>query len=78
VFISSDRSEKDFQEYFKEMPWCALDFKERDLKSNLSDVFDVQGIPTLVLLTGKGEIITEEGREAVGKGVDSFPWTKTE
>jgi nucleoredoxin len=78
VFISSDRSEKDFQEYFKEMPWCALDFKERDLKSKLSDVFDVQGIPTLVLLTGKGEMITEQGRDAVGAGVDSFPWKKTE
>jgi thiol-disulfide isomerase/thioredoxin len=78
VFISSDRSEKDFHEYFKEMPWCALDFKERDLKSKLSDVFDVQGIPTLVLLTGKGEMITEEGRKAIGAGVDSFPWKKTE
>ena len=76
VFISSDRTEDAFKEYFGEMPWCALSFKERDLKSRLSDVFNVRGIPTLILLTGKGEMITEDGREAIGGGVESFPWGK--
>ena len=74
VFVSSDRNEEAFKEYFAEMPWCALSFKERELKSNLSEVYEVQGIPTLVLLTGKGELITKNGRAAIGAGVDSFPW----
>jgi nucleoredoxin len=74
VFISSDRDEEAFKEYFGEMPWCALSFKERELKSILSEIFEVQGIPTLVLLNGKGELITEDGREAVGSGIDFFPW----
>jgi nucleoredoxin len=74
VFVSSDRNEEAFKEYFEEMPWCALSFKERDLKSNLSEVYEVQGIPTLVLLTGKGELITKNGRAAIGGGVDAFPW----
>jgi len=74
VFISSDRNDEAFKEYFEEMPWCALSFKERDLKSSLSDIYEVQGIPTLVLLTGKGDLITKNGRSAVGAGADAFPW----
>ena len=74
IFLSSDNNEKDFKEYYEEMPWCALSYKERSLKSSLSDIFDVQGIPTLILLSGKGDLITEEGREIVSYGEDYFPW----
>ena len=76
VFVSSDRSEDEFKEYFEEMPWCALSFKERTLKNNLSELYEVQGIPTLVLLTGNGELISKDGRSAIGGGVDAFPWNK--
>ena len=32
VFVSSDRDESSFQDYFSEMPWLALDFAKRDVK----------------------------------------------
>ena len=32
IFISSDRDEASFADYFTCMPWLALDFAERDLK----------------------------------------------
>lgn len=32
IFISSDRDDSSFQEYFNEMPWHALPFAKRDLK----------------------------------------------
>ena len=32
VFVSSDREESQFDEYFGEMPWKALPYAERDLK----------------------------------------------
>ena len=32
VFISSDREEKAFDEYFDSMPWLALPYAERELK----------------------------------------------
>ena len=32
VFVSSDRDEKSFNEYFAEMPWLALPFENRDKK----------------------------------------------
>ena len=74
VFLSSDSDEKEFKEYYEEMPWYALDYKERSLKSLLSDIYDVQGIPTLILLNGKGEMITEDGREVTSYGEEYFPW----
>ena len=33
VFVSSDKDQSQFDEYFKEMPWLALDFADRDLKA---------------------------------------------
>merc|ERR1711998_699804 len=36
VFVSSDREESAFNEYFGEQPWLALDYKDRDLKAALS------------------------------------------
>ena len=32
VFVSSDKDEKSFDEYFAEMPWLALPFENRDKK----------------------------------------------
>ena len=32
VFVSSDRDEKSFDDYFKEMPWKALPFSQREKK----------------------------------------------
>ncbi len=65
VFVSSDRSQGDADAYFKEMPWKALRFSERGRKDALSAKFNVQGIPTLVLLDEHGAVITLDGRSAV-------------
>jgi thiol-disulfide isomerase/thioredoxin len=78
VFLSSDHSEAEFKEYMAEMPWLAVPYSERDLKSDLSAVFEVQGIPSLVLLKADGTLITKDGREAVSYGAEYFPWGPTE
>jgi len=36
VFASSDQSDEAFLEYFSEMPWLAVPYENRDLKTNLS------------------------------------------
>ena len=75
VFVSSDNDEASFAEYFAAMPWAALPFADRERKAALSSRFKVKGIPTLVLLDARGEIITTDGRSAVGKsGAAGFPW----
>lgn len=66
VFVSSDRDEASFKEYFGEQPWLSLPYEERDLKAKLSKKYKVNGIPSVVILDGAtGETITTDGRSAV-------------
>ena len=63
VFVSSDKSEKEFTDYFSTMPWLAMPYALRDLKAGLSQMFDVRGIPALILLDGAtGKLISKDGR----------------
>jgi len=65
VFISSDRDEHSAKEYFSsEMPWKMLSFEDREGKSMLSTLFEIRGIPSLVLVDDDG-LITLDGCEAV-------------
>merc|ERR1712054_598115 len=66
IFVSSDRDEASFKEYFSEMPWLALPYSERDLKGKLSKVFNVEGIPSFHIIEHDGTVINNNGRGAVG------------
>eukprot|EP00964_Phaeocystis_antarctica_P048693 scaffold28196_cov80-Phaeocystis_antarctica.AAC.1 len=58
------------------MPWLAIPPGDKR-KTALSTRFEVEGIPTLVLLDGAtGETINAEGRGAVGGDPEGrgFPW----
>jgi len=58
------------------MPFLAVPFSDRETKQKLSEKFGVSGIPTLILLNGKGEIITKEGRGIVSShGATGFPYS---
>jgi len=76
VFVSSDKDESAFNDYFGEMPWVALPFEKRDVKETLNKKYKVQGIPSFVVLGPDGKTITTEGRKAVTndpKG-EKYPW----
>ena len=72
VFVSSDQDQNAFDHYFGEQPWTALAFDDRNTKSNLSQQFKVQGIPTLVILDGNGQLISTSGRMDVYKNKDDI------
>ena len=76
IFASSDRDEASFKDYFSEMPWLAVPFSDRSRKEALSDLFEVQGIPTFVMLDEQLNIINKDGRSSVGADPEgeSFPW----
>ncbi|GLC74047.1 hypothetical protein PLESTF_001454200 [Pleodorina starrii] len=77
VFVSSDRDEKSFEEYFGEMPWLALPFEAREAKAELSQLYKIRGIPSLIILDGEtGALITANGRDALGDdpSCEGFPW----
>jgi len=77
VFVSGDRNEAAFTSYFKEMPWLALPYDEERYQA-LSSHFEVEGIPTLVVLSPEGTVITTKGRAAAAADFEGhdFPWPK--
>merc|ERR1712217_212311 len=65
TFVSSDKDEKSFNDYFNDMPWLALPYAKRAEKELLSDSFGVQGIPSFVVLNPDGTVLTTDGRSKV-------------
>jgi len=59
------------------MPWLALPYSDRDLKEKLSDKYNCNGIPYLVIINGQtGEVITTNGRAGVSGSnfIEEFPY----
>ncbi|OQR86024.1 nucleoredoxin [Achlya hypogyna] len=65
IFVSSDRDDAGFNEYYGEMPFTALPYANRAQKDVLAKKYEVRGIPTLVFVNGAGETITKDGRSVV-------------
>ena len=68
VFISSDRSDAEFQQYYKKMPFKAMPFSQRELAQRVKSMFGVRGIPSLVIidsLSGRIVVSPEESRREV-------------
>jgi nucleoredoxin len=49
LFVSSDRSEREFDEYFAEMSFAAMPYDEREKKAAIASKLQVRGIPTLMI-----------------------------
>eukprot|EP00736_Rhodelphis_marinus_P010949 Rmarinus@m.17245 len=64
VFVSSDKSEDQFEEYYASMPWLALPFKDERTMA-LSERFAVGGIPSLVILDENLKVMTDDGTSGV-------------
>ena len=62
VFVSSDRDAASFQAYYAEMPWLALPFSARQEKEDLSDLYGIRGIPSLIILDNEGRLVDSDGR----------------
>lgn len=66
VFVSSDRAANEFQGYLASMPWHAIPFENDQHRGSLGQLFNVQGIPRLAVLSGKsGRIVENEFNRAV-------------
>ncbi|KAJ8310471.1 hypothetical protein KUTeg_012336 [Tegillarca granosa] len=74
IFISSDRDQSAFNEYYNEMPWNALPFTATEQIGKVKQKYAIRGIPTLILLNPDGEIISKDGRSLISDKPDDFPW----
>ncbi|XP_002741798.1 nucleoredoxin-like [Saccoglossus kowalevskii] len=75
IFVSSDRSQESFDQYFSTMPWLAVPYGDTRIEQ-LSKLFQVSGIPSLVVMDTNGEVITKDGRSSASSDPDGkdFPW----
>jgi nucleoredoxin len=72
VFVSSDRSRADMETYIKEagMKWLCVPFRSQSAGA-LQKKYRVRGIPTLVVLSPTGEIVSETARADVTNSPDT-------
>jgi hypothetical protein len=66
VFVSSDTTIESFTEYFVGMPWTTVPYKERENSLSLGQHFNVDVIPTFIVLDGvTGKIKDSNGRATI-------------
>jgi nucleoredoxin len=75
IFVSRDRDEASFAEYFKEMPWLAIPFNEKTIIDQLRQKYKVSGIPMLVVVNNKGDVLEVRARDIV-EDEEEGPLTK--
>ncbi len=67
VFVSSDQNADDQQKYMQEagMPWPAIPYSSQQV-ALLKERFSISGIPSLVIVDGKGTLFSTQGRSDIG------------
>jgi len=73
VFVSSDRDEPSFTDYWASQPWAAVKFGDANIAA-IKSKFSVTGIPKLVVLNGStGATLVDNARGDVqNMGPDAF------
>jgi len=71
IFVSCDHDSSGFESYFASHPWMAIDFDE-DVREQVLGNMKVQGIPRLMVLSGKTGKILES--DATRKPFDLNRW----
>lgn len=78
VFVSADKNESEFDKYYNDMPWLAIPKNDSKSIENLNQLFEVHGIPTLIVVDNKGNVIDSAAKNTVSKEfTDAFDkWDK--
>lgn len=64
VFVSADNSQREYDDYFGEMPWLALPYGDPRCDT-LAQQQGIQGYPTLLIVSPEGEVVNSDGTSAV-------------
>jgi len=70
IFISCDTEFDQYKEYYHEMPWLSLPYGDTR-NDALSEEYECEGIPYLVILNSDGSLVTKTGTEDVGSSGES-------
>ncbi|WKY01770.1 hypothetical protein Q1695_015629 [Nippostrongylus brasiliensis] len=75
IFCSSDRTQEAFDQFTAQMPWPAFSYDPSKTIA-LTRVYNISGIPSLILLDSNGKVITNHGRSSLLEDPTGryFPW----
>ncbi|XP_042492000.1 probable nucleoredoxin 3 [Macadamia integrifolia] len=77
IFISTDRDPEEFNLHITNMPWLAIPYNDKT-QQDLCRIFDIKGIPALVLLGPDGKTLSTNGRALISSyGSKAFPFTES-
>ena len=65
--MSSDKSQDEFINYFKTMPWVAFPYERQAIGRHASS-YSVRGIPCLLVVDENGKVLDQDGRGGVMQG----------
>lgn len=72
LLCSSDQDEASFQAHLNSLLWPAIPF-DSEAQNDLYDQFEVVGVPVLIIINNKGDVIDVKGRNTIQKlGVESI------
>lgn len=79
IYVSEDKDEEQFRENYKNMPWLALPFEDRDVKDRLRQIFHfVKTLPALVILDRDHKtVVNQNAMQNVIDDIQAydFPWS---
>ncbi|XP_061359275.1 probable nucleoredoxin 2 isoform X2 [Gastrolobium bilobum] len=80
VYVSSDEDLDAFNSFYGNMPWLAIPFSDLETKKALNKMYDVEGIPCLIMLQpddSKEDATLFEGVELIYRyGIQAYPFSK--
>ena len=72
IYVPRDKESDGFLAFMNQMPWLAIPFEDERILE-FKRKYNIKGIPSLVVLGQKGEMITLEGRkDIIQKGEEAF------
>ncbi len=66
MFFSGDSNHDHFNEYYAEMPWPAVPWKDARIKS-VAKEFKVKGLPQLIVMKRDGTVLNSNAVEMITK-----------
>ncbi|GFE54538.1 apicoplast-associated thioredoxin family Atrx1, putative [Babesia ovis] len=74
VYVNVDQKQVDGVDHFKDMPWYALPFDDKSRVSQLCQLYDITGIPSVVLVNSDGTVINDRALYHMAHKPNDFPW----
>ncbi|XP_064651361.1 tryparedoxin-like [Lineus longissimus] len=78
IFISRDKTEDEFRDYFAAMPWLAMPYN-KEKADVIKTKLEIKSIPSFILFDSEsGKIIQKNGRNCIVADPDGhdYPWNQ--